>query len=295
MPLRYDEWGPVLKEAGLSYQEIAIRMSRSDKYVREVKSGKRVPKYPARWESEIGRIAAEVVALPWSLEAQEQIIVIMNLFRTKQFAEISRLFSFSSRAMLENVRSCDPTDGIMPSPMLWGQSLSVFYVLFALRHANSSGLPEKFSEADWVHVVRVLLALLDTEAEATWAVILRYKVEQLRLAAKWNALDPIGDARRSDEMRQWLADTDMRNRLLAYNGMVPHVLEAPFAAMAIASRFCDRDSYPDILARLQVIDDRYRTVEGIESLSLDKDFNEDFNDFRVWAMANRWLIKKEVA
>jgi hypothetical protein len=234
MPLRYDEWVPVLKAAGLSYQEIAVRMSRSERYVRAVKGGQREPKYPAQWEREIGRIAAEVVALPWSLEAQEQIIAIMNLFRTKQFAEIDRLFGFSTEVMLEQVRAHDPSNGLTPSPMLWGQSLSVFYVLFALRRANISGLPDKFSEADWVHVVGVLLGLLGTEADATWAVILRYKVEQLRLAAKWNALDPKGDDRRSDEMRQWLADTDMRNRLLAYNDLVPHVLEAPFAAMAIA-------------------------------------------------------------
>ncbi|NVK22674.1 MAG: hypothetical protein HWD86_09170 [Kangiellaceae bacterium] len=295
MPLRYDEWVPVLKAAGLSYQEIADRMSRSERYVRAVKGGQREPKYPALWEREIGQIAAEVIALPWSLEAQEQIIAIMNLLRTKQFAEIDRLFGFSSQIMLEQVRAHEPMDAISPSPVLWGQTLSVFYVLFALRRANSSGLPDKFSEGDWLKVVGVLLALLETEAEATWAVILRYKVEQLRLAAKWNALDPKGDDRRSDEMRQWLTETDMRNRLLAYNDLIPHVLEAPFAAMAIASRFSDRDSYPDILARLQAIDDRYKTVEGIESLSADKDFNEDFEDFFAWAKANRRLIEKEVA
>lgn len=295
MPLRYDEWVPVVKGAGLSYQQIADRMSRSDRYFRAIKDGQRKPKYPALWEREIGRIAAEVVTLPWSLEAQEQIIRVMNLFRTKQFAEIDELFTFSSQVMLEQVRAYDPAKDLAPSAMLWGQTLSVFYVLFALRQANNSGLSNKFSEADWVQVVDVLLALLNTEADATWAVILRYKVEQLRLAAKWNSLDPTGDARRSEEMRQWLADVDMRRRLLAYNDLVPHVLEAPFAALAIASRFGERDSYPDILARLQAIDERYRSVAGIESLSADKDFNEDFEDFRKWVMMNRSLIDKDVA
>jgi hypothetical protein len=36
-------------------------------------------------------------------------------------------------------------------------------------------------------------------------------------------------------------------------------------------------------------------VEGIKSLEADKDFNEDFEDFRQWAMANPRLIEKEVA
>jgi hypothetical protein len=291
MPLRYDEWVSVLKGAGVTYQQIADRMNRSDRFVRDIKNGKQ-PKYPETWEREIGAIAAQVISLPWPIDAQNQAIAIMNMYRSKKFAELDRLFGFSSRVMLNELQGYDP-DAMQASEMLWGKTLVLFYYLFAMRSANISGLPDKFVDHEWEHVVLLLVALLDKEAGASWATILRWKVDQLRLAAKWNDLDARGDKRSSEEMRRWLEETKIRSTLIAYSDLVPHVLEAPFAALAIASRFRERGTYNDLLHRLRFIDGRFFTVDGLEDLKSDEHVDEDFDDFFEWAQSNLHLFNRE--
>ncbi|WP_198384225.1 hypothetical protein [Roseomonas sp. KE2513] len=282
MAMRADELISVIRGRGETMGQIAQIAKKSERHVRDVSTGKIVPRNETELERNLGHRAKELIKLPWCSDALEQMIIIRELYREKKFIELEQTFEFSSRSMLVDIHKHDALTAIEPSQELWGKALIVFYYVFAMRNSNKKSQQSKYSTNDWSSIVSVLAKLLNAvpDQEQAWVTILRYKINQLRLADKWNSLSP--SERTSADMQEWLEKTDMRKQLLAYNQMVPHVFEAPFAALAIASRFGERSDYPAILARLQAIDSRFMTFESIENIQYEY-FDDDFADFRAWA------------
>ena len=195
-----------------------------------------------------------------------------------------------------------------PSEVLWGEALSLHYIISALRGSKKSALINKFTAENSMHTVAVLETLIKDEMtnknnddgkEAAWPAILLYKIIVVtKLACKWNSIDPKSAGRNSTEIRRWVAENEICKSLENYNDLIPYVPEAPFNALALASRFGERKRYPDLLERLKrsyvciasFADSKELKKtpsfdikeELIKELKKDPDFDEDFDDFIAW-------------
>ena len=242
---------------------------------------------------------SEQTNLPWDIDAQNQVIDIQERIRMRQFTELDQLFGFSSGVMIDDLLQHSDPKEIVDNPGNWGKALVGYFFLWGMRNSNSAALVMKYSrysDADWSRLTNTLKHLVELHKESEWAALLGCKLEQNSLAEKWNPLDPNSDERSSPEMAQWLEDNLTRQKLINYNDLIPEVFEAPASAMAIASRFKERDSYPGILSRLQRIDDRFKTLDGIRHLSQeDSNFDKDFADFFAWIEEDHRRIKDEEA
>ena len=274
--LNFKEWLCVFVESRKeSYSWIGLNIGKNEKTVREAYQ---FGKYPKRsdvgWELATNNLAFKELTLPWPLEAQDQVVVLRNLFQSNDIPTIRRSMDFGNRLILAEVLKWDPA-AIKPSRILWGQALVTTFYIAALTTCKKTSSMPRYSLDDFEHVANVSKALLDTVRDELWAEILAMKIDQLLYTAKWNRLDP-----KSDDRRQFLDQTDMRVSLRRYNDLIPFVEETPYNMLAIASRFRERETYEEIHQRLVRANSDYLSRDKFGS---GKDLDEDLVDFLSWA------------
>ena len=242
-----------------------------------------VPKNELKMELELGRemFNDERFDFPWTLEAHQKVIAIRNQFRNKNWQELYNAECFPIQVFVEELRNLN-LETIEPCKLLWGKALVAFFFVSAMIQSEHADYKEKYSPDDLALVTDIVLRLLETAPRRPWAVVLAFTVDQLGIATKWNNADSQSNDRRSEEMRLWLEKNRIRERLVEYNDHVPFEYDAPFSALAIASRFEERDSYKGLLKRIKRAK-RFASLENAaEAVLKDKDADEDFDDFRCW-------------
>lgn len=278
MPFSEMEWVYLLKTEGLTDIEIAGRAGGAERTIRAIK--KMAGRRSSAFENSLDRTGTEAIHLPWPAEAHDQARRMLALIGQGRWNDLQEGYAFSSRTSVQAALATDPVAAV--SPEQWGHAL-IAYVFQLGMQFSSLGSHVRYRE-DWDAVVEVMLALLKHRDE-NWARVLRFKVSGNRIVLTWKRTTP-RSARASAEMRTRIEKADYRNQLVAYNDLVPGNAVAPFNALAIASRFGERERYPDLLFRLQRADRKYRDVASI----IDPNFDDDFDDFRDWlrtSYANR--------
>lgn len=318
MPLNLQELASIIKAVtGWSDEEFARQIGTNTKYVSLMRRGKLEPRQAAVFYRNMVNVLSKKFTFPWSSQAQAHIFSMMQLIQEKAFDDFFEKHGFSGHVMFDHLLNIGLDESevasesrqtvllteVQKTPIFWGEVLIGFYFVVALDHPDAqekNPSPIEISDKDRDRVYNILLKLIGDEAkgeeEEAWRTVLRGKVLQLFLAAKWNRLDAQSDARASKEIKKWVDDLSLQERLIAYNDFVPDVYSAPFGALAVASRFKQRDRYEDALGRLQKqnIEQRFNTLEGIfemRSSDGDSDFDEDFDDFIAWAEENPAFFK----
>ena len=254
-----------------------------------------VPKNEMDLEIKLGDLLfkLEGFEVPWTIEAQRQVIVIRNMARNNMTKDLFYFGTFSIRKFVEELRGLNIED-IEPTKELWGKALVAFFFVSAMRHSEEDLDMKCFSRSDLVFITNILLKLLQSIQNQPWAVLLGYTLHQIRMAERWNSADSLSNERRSEEMRFWLEET--RKRFIEYNDLVPFVYEAPFSALTNASRFEERDSYIDLLTRIMKAKRFGSLYEAAFAVLDDNDADEDFKDFSLWVEEYRDILyEKKVA
>lgn len=291
-----------VSEKEFSLDDIAAMTNKSVRSIVDYKSGKAKPK-PKHADDIQTRLAPKLVnfcGLPWSLAAQHQVNAIIALERNGATEELERVHEFSVRHFVKKLAEVRPekirSEDTQVDADLWGMAIiSYFYLRSSWMNVDEN--KQAMLAPDWTQVIGVLKALLSTKRDEPWAQILCNKIVSAEFAILWNGLDSKTDARISDEVKTKLVELDVHNVFLAYNDFVPVAREAPWSATCIASRFKEREKYPDLFERLSTADPAFQSWEGIQALQAeDSDFDEDFEDFLDWIKDNHNnLFRKGVA
>lgn len=291
-----------VSEKQYSLDEIAGMTKKSVRSIVDYKNRKAKPK-PKHTEDMLTQLAPKAVnhcGLPWSLAAQHQVNAIIALDRSGATDDLERFHEFSIRQFGIELASVDPekigAETWQENPDLWGKVLVSYFYLRSV-WMNADATKQAVLTPEWTHVIAVFKALLSTQQDEPWVRILRNKIISAEFAILWNSLDPKSDARASDEVKNTLAELDVYNVLIAYNDFVPVAREAPWSATCIASRFKEREKYPDLYKRLSAAEPAFQSREGIQALKQkDRDFDEDFEDFLAWIEENKHdLFRKGAA
>ena len=235
--------------------------------------------------------------IPWSIEAHCQSVYVRA--HVWVYNEIwRRNAGISTNSAVERFYSvnafCDSYEASMNwaltdigsngrrASALWEKLLICFYFLMRLRLEKNPTvhIKNKIHRYDehWRKTYDLLMQLLACR-EDIWARVLEARVTQIFFVDYWNSNR--GEERAGDEMRKQVEMLRVRERLRAYNDLVPRAPEAPWAELGIASRFEDREAYPDALIRLQRAVPDFNVKSNILKND-DPDFDEDFEDFRRW-------------
>ncbi len=324
MPLNLKELMWIIKAiTGWSDAKIAEEFGTNDRYVGDIRKGLREPKQAEKVYNNVVNYLSLRFCFPWCTEAQPHIYSMMDLIRKEDFAEFFDKHGFFGQLILDHLlniavendtyvrasqtleskstRPKVPLSSIQKTPTFWSEVFIGLYFAVALSHPKCpKGLPQnpkslQLDTDELIHIYAIALDLLGkpSDNEDPWKVVLRGKVFQLLLAAKWNTIDPNAGDLAYQEIGKWVDATCILDRLAAYIELVPQVYEAPFGALAVASRLKKQERYPELLRSLQKqkAEPRFLSLSGIEEMraSTDDDdfyFNADFADFISWAKAN---------
>lgn len=283
MPFTEMEWVWLLKAEGLTDLDIAERAGGAERTIRSIK--KELGRKPSAFEEGLNRVGTEKISLPWSDEAHAQAKRMLDLIRNARWHDLHQSFAFSSKSSVAAALAIDLKSSVSAED--WGHALTAY--TFQLGMQFSSLGSHASDREDWEAIVDVMLSLL-SGCDDDWAKVLRFKVAGNRIVTAWKRTTPRND-RASEKMKEMIEKSGYREHLIAFNDLVPNDHVAPFNALAIASRFKERERYQDLLARLQRSDDRYQDVKSIT----DPDFDDDFDDFRKWYAASPKETGKEAA
>lgn len=290
MPLNYKEMSRVMRTIGMTNTQIAEVTSVGVRNVSSMYNGHSTPRKPANFERLALKSLSARIAFPWPLDAAIEMISLREMGAMRDQRGLVNNYEFSARVMI-NATLCtfsDPSfDPQKVDEDTWGSALLGFFFILAMRGIRSSAIQKDFYKDEWEVLVKGLEDLLGTlPPEDEWVKFLRIKVAAAKFNVFWNALDKKNDERSSEDTRAWVSRTNVRALLLEYNDMIPHDVDAPFTAMAIASRFKDREAYSDIQSRLTAIDPSFGDPTSFTDktfLSKYPEFDEDFADFVAWA------------
>lgn len=273
MPFNENELIPIIKGEGLTDLEIAVRVGICERKLRSIKNT--FGRKPTS-ENELNFVLTELVELPWSEDAHAQVRYMTNLIRSSRWNDLYQHLAFSSKTSVEKTLELDLTSPV--SSQDWGHALVAYHFQLGMELSTLGKHAE--SRSNWEDVVNTILKLLEGREE-NWAKILRFKVAGNRVVIAWKRAT--GNDRASVAMKQLIDDVGYREKLIAFNDLVPKDPVAPFNALAIASRFGEREHYQDLLARLKRANPEFDPDPDPGPVAgHDPDFDEDFDDFRDW-------------
>lgn len=303
MAFRIDEllWLLKASEPPFSDDDIARMARKSVRSIGDYKNGKAQPKpkQVGEMQDKLSPALVKACNLPWSLSAHYHVNSIRNLDRDRAFEDLERIHGFSAQQFIRQLSEIDPDDiqsgRISASPEMWGMAIIAYFYLRSV-WMNAEEQKQSDLSANWNRIIQLLMSMVSKENDSPWAKILSFKIASGKFAVIWNSLDPKTDERSSSEIRKKVDDLDIYNTFIAYNDIVPTAKEAPWSATCIASRFKERDKYPDLYSRLSKADPSFLTAGGILELKeIDRDLDEDFEDFLKWVSENQETLFRKGA
>lgn len=274
MPFTEMEIVWLFKAEGLTDLDIAGRVKSAERTIRTIK--KKTGHKPSLFNGELQRTRAELNELPWSQDAHAQVLQMIELIRRGRYSELHKNFAFPSETSFAIAKKIKPDAKVSEAD--WGHALVAYHFKLGMQFSTQQN---HIAYRDgWDKTVDLMLKLL-SKVEANWARILLFKVTANRIVIAWKRTKR--SERGSKAMQDLVNATCYRERLIAFNEIVPSDPVAPFNALAIASRFNDKNSFEDLLKRLQEADHRYTDINTIK----DPDFDDDFENFRAWYATKR--------
>lgn len=295
MPLNYKEMLVQMRKIGVKNTQGAEITSVGMTTFSHIYNGHKVPGKQADFERLAIKFLSERITFPWSLNAATEMISVRTMGAARDHTKLVNHYAFSAHIMIDAVLSVFTDPNFDPKEAdedTWGAAFIGFYFILAMRGIRNAAVPKNFYQDEWGVLVKGIEKLLDTyPADETWVNFLRIKVAVANFNVIWNAMSKSNDERSSKDTREWVSKTGIRTLLLKYNDMIPYDIDAPFTAMAIASRFKDQGSYIDIQERLTVIDPSFGDPTSFtekQFLSKYPEFDEDFSDFNSWAKSKNF-------
>ena len=275
MPFNDQENVSILKELGRTDVETAERTGTGERTIRNIKNETR--NRPRACTHAIDGFVRECVEFPWAVAAHLQVRDVMELIRASNFGTLRRRYGFSASSSAALATSCADD---AHSCERWSHALFAYWFYFGMS-LSRDGIDATYRDPEPLDgLADVLLDLLGGRSEP-WAFVLRFKVIGNREMRAWNE----SDRRASVTMRSRIDAVGYLDSALEYNDVVPKYPVVPMNALAVASRFEDRERYEPLLERIRQIDSRFpdRTPwpGGFDSN------DQDFVDFRCWH-ASRW-------
>jgi hypothetical protein len=271
-----------------------------------------IGKHPNRKSNQVrilDRIAAEVGAFPWPSEIGERVRRVVELRDAKRPNMLRDEFSLTIALAQVIIERPSEDEGITGRAGRIGLLYLAAHYWYAL--AESSLLTVAFGQSERREAIKRAgdyFAACEIEIDKGFrnggeppcstsvATLLRFKAAFNQFAMHWNGTRPT--ERASAEMARTIENSNLLEKALDYNDLFPKVFEAPYSALGVASRFGGagrtrsdgsewRSYYPDLWRRMIRIDDKYKKPESFEG------FDEDFEDFKLWARENPEPILRE--
>ena len=123
---------------------------------------------------------------------------------------------------------------------------------------------------------RIIEILGQRPADDLIARLLRFRVRNDQFTLKWEVSGPA--ERASAEWRACIVDTQFLDAMCDYNDVAPKAWQAPWNALAVASRLKMREKYADLYARIL----KSKPFRSIEEMRDRESYDDDFRDFDAW-------------
>jgi hypothetical protein len=222
-------------------------------------------------------VREKVPGLMWNEDAEDVIEDIDTLMEQSAWTEINRRHRFLINSTKEEFDVvCSQNDRAI-TKREFGIVLVHYFFCTAMIFSKSALATPQVSDG-FNRARESCLMFLAPRAE-TWAGILRYRLTTTGFAANWNSTPR--ERRDTAEMRALINRSELFRSLNALSDLMPKNHRAPFSALAVASRLKERTRYSDLWRRLVRAASQFKHPDKVQN---DAFFDDDFDDFRHWAM-----------
>lgn len=269
----------VLEQAStLSISSMAHEIDINDRVWRGIRNGEW--RRPAS-EKDMMKLLRQETGVFWTQAADDSVAEIRNARSKSKLHRRMELFMDQSFKTLEELNT-DNIEFVTDSSDV--QSQDTFGQLYAtasyynyMARSHDSAINKGVAAQRFLVLSHKLFSVLKQRPkDDPIASVLHFRVMNDQFTLTWDASS--ATERSSDKWRERIIDMKFIDVMRDYNDVTPKAWQAPWNALAIASRLEMREVYPDLYERIL----KSKRFRDINDMRARESYDDDFQDFDTW-------------